>query len=154
MAKKTTNKKVNVIKEEKDKEVSLDIEKTENVENTILDAEKDEDTENTILNVEKKDSDIIKNALEGNISNAINEDAQKPTTTSEEKVEETKPIEDNSKIDDATIYEKISESAKIGKGKEIEDSQNNKQNSANKVKTDKRKISKLFGYYWNGQMME
>ena len=141
MAKKTTNKKVNVIKEEKDKEVSLDIEKTENVENTIL-------------NVEKKDSDIIKNALEGNISNAINEDAQKPTTTSEEKVEETKPIEDNSKIDDATIYEKISESAKIGKGKEIEDSQNNKQNSANKVKTDKRKISKLFGYYWNGQMME
>ena len=36
MVKKTTNKKVNVIKEVKDKEVSLDVEKTENVENTVF----------------------------------------------------------------------------------------------------------------------
>lgn len=135
MAKKATNKKANI------KDTVLDVEKTENVENTALDTEKDEDTENTILDVEKKDSDIIRKALEGDASNVINEDEQKPT-------------EDNAEIDTTTIYEKISESAKIGKGKEIEDSQNNKQNSANKVKTAKRKISKLFGYYWNGQMMD
>lgn len=108
MAKKTTNKKVNVIKEEKDKEVSLDTEKTENVENTILDAE-------------KKDSDII------------NEDAQKPTITSEEKVDQPKPIEDNV---------------------EKENSQSGKKNSADKINTARHKISRIFGYYWNGQLME
>ena len=123
MAKKATNKKANI------KDTVLDVEKTENVENTAL------DTENTILDVEKKDSDIIRKALEGDASNVINEDEQKPT-------------EDNAEIDTTTIYEKISESAKIGKG------QDNKQNSANKVNKTKRKISKLFGYYWNGQMMD
>ena len=58
---------------------------------------------------------------------------QKPTITVEEKVEQVKPIED-------TV--------------EKEDSQSGKKNSANKVNTAKRKISKLFGYYWNGQMMD
>ena len=114
---------------------------TENVENTALDTEKDEDTENTILGVEKKDSDIIRKALEGDASNVNNENEQKPT-------------EDNVEIDSTTLNEKISESVKIGKGKEIEDSQNNKKNSADKINTAKHNILKLFGYYWNGQLMD
>lgn len=137
MAKKATNKKANI------KDTVLDVEKTENVENTALDTENDEDT---ILGVEKKDS------------NVINEDGQNQTIVSEE-VEQPKPTEDNAEIDTTTIYEKISEAHRIGKGqsekpKENEDSQDIKPNSSNKVKTAKRKISKLFGYYWNGQLMD
>ena len=137
MAKKTTNKKANI------KETVLDVEKTENVENTSLDTEKDEDT---ILGVEKKDS------------NVINEDGQNQTIVSEE-VEQPKPTEDNAEIDTTTIYEKISEAHRIGKGqsekpKENKDSQDIKQNSNDKVNTAKHNISKLFGYYWNGQLMD
>ena len=132
MTKKTINKNVNMAKEEKAKDTALDVEMTENLENISLDTEKDEDTENTILDVENKDSDIINEALEGNTSDTNNEDGQKPTTTSEE-VEQPKPIEDTVKN---------------------EDTQSGKKNSANKVNTAKRKISKLFGYYWNGQMMD
>lgn len=133
MAKKATNKKANITKDENLKDTVLDVENAENVENTTLDTEKDEDTGNTILDVEKKDSDIIRKALEEEASNVNNEDVQNQAITSEEKVEQVKPNEDNVKI---------------------EDSQSGKMNSANKVKTAKRKISKLFGYYWNGQMMD
>ena len=101
MAKKETNKKANIAKEENIKDMTLD---TENSENTILD-------------VENKESDIISKAVEDQ------EQDEKPTITVEEKVEN-------------------------------EDSQPAKQNSVNKVKTAKRKISKLFGYYWNGQQMD
>lgn len=150
-----SDKKTNVIKEENVKEAVLGVEKDENVENTAL------DEENTILDVEKKDSDIIRKTLEGNTSNAINEDGQNSIVTSEEG-EQPKPIEDNEEIDATTIYEKISESAKIGKGQseEVEDNvenkdlQDKKQNSNDKVNTAKHKISKLFGYYWNGQLMD
>lgn len=127
MAKKATNKKANMTKEENIKDTVLDAENTENVENTALDTEKDEDTENTILGVEKKDSEIIRKALEDQ------EQDEKPTITSEEKVEQPKPIEDNVKN---------------------EDSQSDKKSSEGKVNTTKHKISKLFGYYWNGQLMD
>lgn len=158
-AKQPTNKKANMVKEENIKDTVLNAEKTENVENTVLDIEKDEDT---ILGVEKKDSDIINEALEEETSNANNEDEQKPTTTSEEKVEETEPIEDNAEIDITTLNNKIDESVRIGKGEgekledteKNEDSQNIKLNSNNKVNTVKHNILKLFGYYWNGQLMD
>lgn len=134
MTKKTTNKKANMANEENIKDAALDAEMTENVENTSLDTEKDEDTENTILDVENKDSDIINEALEGNTSDTNNEDGQKPTTTSEEKeVEQPKSTEDN-----------------VGN----KDSHDIKQNSNDKVNTAKHNISKLFGYYWNGQLMD
>ena len=125
------------------KDTVLDAEKTENVENTALHTEKDEDT---ILGIEKKDS------------NVINEDGQNQTIVSEE-VEQPKPTEDNAEIDATTIYEKISESARIGKGKsekpkENKDSQDIKPNSNDKVNTVKHNILKLFGYYWNGQLMD
>lgn len=145
MAKKATNKKANMAKEENIKDTVLDVEKTENVENTALDTEKDEDTENTILGVEKKDSDIIRKELEEDTSNVNNEDEQKPT-------------EDNAKIDFTTFNNKIIESVRIGKGKKInkenEDSQSDKKNSADKINTAKHNILKLFGYYWNGQLMD
>lgn len=161
MVKKTTNKKANIAKEENTENTVLDVEKTENVENTALDTENDEDTENTILDVEKKDLDIIRKALE---EDASKEDEQTPAITSEE-VEQVKPIDDNAEIDATTVYEKIAESAKIGKGEdekleeveddvENEDSQDIKPNSNDKVNTAKHKISKLFGYYWNGQLMD
>lgn len=152
MAKKTTNKKANMAKEENIKDASLE---TENIENT----------ENTILDVDKKDSDIINEALEGNTSDTNNEDGQKPTTTSEEKVDETKPTDDNAEIDATTLNNKIDEVVRIGKGEdekledveddvEDEDSQSDKQDGEDKINTAKHKISKLFGYYWNGQLMD
>lgn len=161
MDRKTTTKKANMAKEENIKDTVLDVEKTENVENTALNTEKDEDTKNAILGVEKKDSDIIRKALEEDASNVNNEDEQKSTTTSEE-VEQPKPIEDNVEIDAAAIYEKISESARIGKGQseevednvENEDSQSDKKDGADKINTVKHNISKLFGYYWNGQFID
>lgn len=143
--------------------------KEENIKDAALEVEKTENTENTILDAEKKDSDIIKEALEGNTSNINNEDEQTPTTTSEEKVEETKPIEDNAEIDATTLNNKIDEAVRIGKGegekleeanKEIEDdiedkdSQSDKQDGEDKINTAKHNISKLFGYYWNGQLMD
>lgn len=124
MAKKTINKKENI------KDTVLDTEKTENIENTSLDIENDEDTENTILDAEKKDSDIIRKAFE---EDASKEEEQTPTITSEEEVEQPKPIEENV---------------------ENEDLQSDKKNSEDKVNTAKHKISKLFGYYWNGQLMD
>lgn len=163
----TENVENTALDEEKDEDTenventALDAEKDENVENNSLDVEKDEDTKNNILGVEKKASDIIKKALEEDTSNIINEDGQNSTVTSEE-VEQPKPIEDNAEIDATPIYEKISESVKIGKGQreeskdnvENKDSQDNKQNSNDKINTSKHNISKLFGYYWNGQLMD
>ena len=148
MAKKTTNKKANMAKEENIKDAVLE---TENVENT----------ENTILDVEKKDSDIINEVLE---EDASKEDEQTPAITSEEKVDETKPTDD-AEIDATTLNNKIDEAVRIGKGEdekleeveddvEDEDSQSDKQDGEDKINTAKHNISKLFGYYWNGQLMD